>query len=219
MLQPEAEWISRYLAGQPADTLGTVLNLGSSTATFRRSIQPYIQALIFDPLKRRQIRVVHTDLKDEDGETLPADIYRDDDLAVLKALRPRTVLCSNMLEHVPSATAMATRIAMLVPSGGTLIVTVPRSYPYHPDPIDTLLRPDIEGIVAMFPDFALVEGTIVDGDTYLTEIRRHPSLLARRLARTLLPLLGARQWLSALDRWRWLFRRYAISCAVLAKAS
>ena len=61
----------------------------------------------------------------------------DDDLGRLRSLKGKTILCSNLLEHVPSPSRMAERITGLVPPGGVLLVTVPNSYPYHPDPIDT----------------------------------------------------------------------------------
>src|SRR6478736_10085529 len=133
VLANEAEWLSVYFAEKDNDALGTVLNIGSSTAEFRRK-QVFIEEKIFRPLARRGVPVVHTDIKAADGVDVVADIMNDDDLERLRSLKPKTILCSNMLEHVPSPSSMAERLATLVPPGGVLLVTVPNSYPYHPDP-------------------------------------------------------------------------------------
>ena len=217
MLPIEAEWISNYFARRDNSALGTVLNVGSSTADFRQRSQSFIDDWIFRPLSGRGVKVIHTDIKAAQGVDVVADIMNDDDLARLRALNARTVLCSNMLEHVPSAPKMALRLTELVPPGGILVVTVPNSYPYHPDPIDTLLRPDVEQLSRMFGSLKLIDAAIVEGTTEAQAIFRQPLLLPRRLLRSLSPLPRFNKWLSALDRWRWLFRHYRVTCVVLMK--
>lgn len=217
MLPREAEWLNAYFRKRPDEELGVVLNLGSSTASFRKQAQPFIHERVFEPLERRGVRVVHVDIKDEDGETLQADITRDADLDRLRALGARVVLCSNLLEHVPSAAAMAACLSRLVPPGGTLVLTVPHSYPYHPDPIDTRFRPDLDTLRCLFPELVAVEGAIVEAPSLLDEFRRRPPQLLYRLGRTFVPWPRFGAWLSALDRWRWLFRPYKVACLVLQR--
>ena len=65
--------------------------------------------------------------------------------------RFRALLCCNVLEHVRDPGEFARRCGTLVMSGGVLAVTVPRSYPHHSDPIDTLYRPTPEEAAALFP--------------------------------------------------------------------
>jgi SAM-dependent methyltransferase len=217
MLSSEADWISMYFARQDDHALGTVLNVGSSTAEFRQRMQSFIEDRVFRPLSTRGVRVIHTDIKAADGVDVVADIMKDDDLERLRGLGAKTILCSNMLEHVPSPSRMAERLIALVPPGGILVVTVPNSYPYHPDPIDNRLRPDIDQLRRLFRPLTLVDATIVEGATEAQAILTNPALLPRRLLRTFFPLPRFGKWLSALDRWRWLFKRYKVTCVVLLK--
>ncbi len=217
MLPSEAKWISAYFTSQDNVALGTVLNIGSSTAEFREQKQSFIEENIFRPLARRGVPVVHTDIKAANGVDVVADIMNDDDLERLRSLGANTILCSNMLEHVPSASRMAERLATLVPPGGVLLVTVPNSYPYHPDPIDTLLRPDTTQLSGLFRQLKFLDGGIVEGPTVAQEFAKNPLLLPRRLARSLIPFPRFGIWLSTLDRWRWLFRHYKAACVVLLK--
>lgn len=217
MLTSEAKWLSAYFAQKDNDALGTVLNIGSSTADVRTRIQSFIDEQIFRPLAQRGVPVVHTDIKAADGVDIVADIMNDDDLERLRSLKAKTILCSNMLEHVPSPLRMAERLTALVPPGGVLLVTVPNSYPYHPDPIDTLLRPDIEQLSSLFHRLKFVDGGIVEGPTVAEEFVKNPLLIPRRVARSIIPFPHFWSWLSALDRWRWLFRHYRATCIALWK--
>ena len=215
MLANEAEWLSVYFAEKDNEVLGTVLNIGSSTAEFRRK-QAFIEEGIFGPLAKRGVPVVHSDIKAADGVDIVADIMNDDDLERLRSLKAKTILCSNMLEHVPSPSRMAERLTTLVAPGGVLLVTVPNSYPYHPDPIDTLLRPNIEELSGLFDQLKLLDGGIVEGQTFAQDIMKNPLLIPRRVARSLVPFPPG-IWLSTLDRWRWLFRHYRATCIALSK--
>jgi SAM-dependent methyltransferase len=219
VLPNEAIWLSAYFAQKDNDALGTILNIGSSTAEFRQQKQSFIEEKIFHPLSRRGVPVVHTDIKAAEGVDIVADIMNDEDLERLRSLKAKTILCSNMLEHVPSPLRMAERLTTLVPPGGVLLVTVPNSYPYHPDPIDTLLRPDIEQLSGLFRQLKLLDGGIVEGPTVAQEFVRNPLLLPRRVARSFIPLPRFGIWLSTLDRWRWLFRHYRATCIALWKPS
>lgn len=215
MLLREAEWLGRYLSAQNTDQLGTVINLGSSTAAFRKVRQPFVEERVFAPLLGRGVPVIHSDLKDEDGETLSANILEQEGLQRLQAIGARTILCCNMLEHVPCVRTMATQIRRLTPPGGLLILTVPNSYPYHCDPTDNLFRPDIQGLYSLFPEFDLREAVVLEAQRLIDDLRQNPWLVPRHLLRSICPVPGMRKWLSALDRWRWLLRPYKVTCIVL----
>jgi hypothetical protein len=64
-----------------------------------------------------------------------------------------------------------------------LLVTLPNSYPYHPDPIDTLLRPDIEQLCGVFHQLKLLDGGIVEGEQRQSEIRANCEWQERKLER------------------------------------
>ncbi len=217
MLSAEAEYLGRYFSSRPGKTMGPVLNLGSSTGDFRARVQPVIDQLIFRPLAARGVPVVHADIKSDAGVDLVADILDEDGFARMQSVGARTILCSNVLEHVPERARFMARLADLTPPGGTLIVTVPSSYPYHPDPIDNRFRPTLAELRGCFPELDLVDGAVVSGPTLLQEFIAGPELLPRRLASSLMPFPRPGRWLSSLDRWRWLFRAYTAAYAVLVR--
>lgn len=75
-----------------------VLNLGSGSRRFREVSKPYIDAGIFDPLRRRGATVVHSDLKREDGIDVSGDLFDPGIQARLRALQPDVVLACNILD-------------------------------------------------------------------------------------------------------------------------
>lgn len=217
MLPTEARWLREALQGIDAQALSPLLNLGSSTARFREVDQPYIDADIFAPLRARGINVVHCDLKQEEGVDIACDLLAEEMPAGLAAIFPRAVLCTNMLEHVVSRPAMARRLVEIVPSGGLLFLTVPHSFPYHPDPIDNRYRPDVAELAGLFPGWAQVAGAVVADERFADVLRREPRLLLRHIARSVIPWPRPGNWLSALHRWAWLFKPYKVTCLVLRK--
>jgi hypothetical protein len=107
---------------------------------------------------------------------------------------------------------------MLVRPGGIIVVTVPRSYPHHADPIDTLYRPTPEEAAALFPHSSLVAAEIIDvGLSYRDEVRRRPWLLLRHLLRLPAPFLGLAKWRNSMVKPYWLFHNYRVSAAVLRR--
>lgn len=216
MLEVEARWLRARLAELADAELTPLLNLGSSDLHFRTVVQPWIDREVFAPLRARGAAIVHSDLKQLPGVDIAADALGEDGAARLAAVGARTLLCCNMLEHVTDRAALAHRCAALVPAGGLLIVTVPASYPYHPDPIDTYYRPDPEDMSReLFPELRLVRGEVVDGPTYAPELLRRPWLLVRDLRKW--PGLRDSPSGTAGSRLRWLRRPYRVSCAVLRR--
>lgn len=112
-----------------------VLNVGSSTAAFYRTAQPYIWADVMAPLLERGNALINIDPKGGDGVHLRRAA---EDLG-LTALAD-VVLCCNLLEHVEHPRAVLRSIAAALKPGGLLVLDGPATYPYHADPIDTLLR-------------------------------------------------------------------------------
>ena len=219
MFEREARWIGDRLAAYPPEELSPLLNIGSGTRAFRESAQPWIDRHLLAPLRERGIEIVHLDARPGDGIDLQADLLRDDDFArVAGARRYAALLCCNVLEHVPNPGAFARRCAMLVRPGGLIVVTVPRSYPHHADPIDTLYRPTPEEAAALFPQTAPVAGETIDvGLSYRDEVRRRPWLLLRHLLRLPVPFLGLAKWRNSMVKPYWLFHNYRVSAAVLRR--
>lgn len=216
MLEVEACWLRDRLGERSGAELSPLLNLGSSELHFRTAVQPWIDREVFAPLRARGVTVVHSDLKAQPGVDIVADALGDEGLRRLREVGARAILCCNMFEHVADRGALARRCAALVPVGGTLIVTVPASYPYHPDPIDTYYRPEPGDMAReLFPELTCVRAETVVGPTYAPELLRRPWLLVRDLRR--LPGLRDSPGGTAGSRLRWLLKPYRVSCVVLRR--
>jgi hypothetical protein len=150
MLISEAKWVARVVTALPMDVF-PLLNVGSQTREFRERDQPWIEAQVFAPLRTMGREVVHTDLREGDGIDVSGDLtdeaFRSD---LMTRFGIRSILCCNVLEHVSDPLLIAAALAQLVDAtGGHLVVTVPRSFPYHPDPIDTMFRPSPADLARM----------------------------------------------------------------------
>ena len=218
MFPVEARWVGDRLAGFPPELLSPLINIGSSTSEFRETVQPWMARHIFGPLAERGVEIEHLDARDGPGIDIHADLLDDADFHRVTGGRYGALLCCNVLEHVLDPGEFARRCAALVIPGGVIVVTVPRSYPHHGDPIDTLYRPTPEEAAALFPATSVVAAEIIDaGESYAGEVRRRPWLLLRHLARAPAPFLGLEKWRRSMQKPYWLFHNYQISAAVLRR--
>jgi hypothetical protein len=178
MLRAEARWLGERLRDvEPS----RVLNIGSSDLDFRTRTQPWIDELVFRPLRDRGLTVFHQDLVAGPGVDLAGDLHDPGVRAALRALDPRCIICSNVLEHVIDREAFASILMELLPPGGRLLVTVPRAFPYHPDPIDTLFRPALDELAALFPGTRVLTGEIVEAGRLHDLVLENPSRALARL--------------------------------------
>jgi hypothetical protein len=219
MRPSEARWIADQLAGFAPDQLSPLINVGSSTREFREVRQPHIDRLIFAPLRGRGIEIIHSDLKAAAGVDIAGDLGDAAVQAQLRARQPRAALTSNLLEHVPRPAELAAAIGALVGPGGIVIATVPRSYPYHADPIDTGFRPSPDELARLFPGFAVVRGDVVEDETYAGELLGHGAAGLVRGARGLVAAIRRRGDIARAyrDKLRWMFRRFSTTCLVLRR--
>ena len=218
MFEAEARWLYGALEAFPTERLSPLLNLGSSYAAFRESVQPWIEKEVFRPLRRRGIELVHVDLRDLPGVDFRADLTDPEDIDRLRALRPKALLCCNLLEHVLEPERLARHCLDLLPTGGLVFVTVPFSYPYHRDPIDTMYRPNPAELAELFTGARLLEGTILGaGVSYRDAVRERPWILLRHLCRFPVPFLSFDRWKRSMARLYWLVAEYRITCAVFEK--
>ena len=169
----EAIWIGKVLSALPVELASPCLNLRSSE-NFRKIDQPWIQQYILAPGEARGMRFVHTDVKKAPGVDLAGDIYEAEFQAHLLAFAPRSVLCCNMFEHVLNRQRLADICTELVCPGGYLIISVPKSFPYRLDPIDTYFRPTPVDIASLFPQCEIVASDVVMDKTYWQELSLQP---------------------------------------------
>ena len=218
MLPAEADWVGGVLAALPADGLAPVLDIGSGDRAHRTQTQPWIEHRIFAPLAARQVAVRFADVKPAAGVDVVADVCTDAGIAALRAVCARTILCCNVLEHVVDAQRFATRLAALAEPNARLIVTVPHRYPHHRDPIDTMFRPNLEQLAALFPSYMLERGAIVAAGSYRDEFARRPlTLTLRHLLRLPAPFLGWAAWRRSVGKLRYLVGHYQVACACFVK--
>jgi hypothetical protein len=185
MLNNEAQWIASQLVRLADAALFPLVNLGSSTARFREIDQPFIDRLVFAPLRARGDAIHHVDVKAAPGVDLAVDFDEDSAWEQIGALQPRTVLCSNVFEHVVDRALLARRLTALLQPGAHLVVTVPRTFPYHPDPIDTGFRPDVPELSALFPGLHLETGEVVNAGRLWQLLVGQELRLARKAASAL----------------------------------
>jgi hypothetical protein len=216
----EADTLARWVRelGLPPGTV--CLNIGSSTRQFRESDQPHIAERFIRPLERDGIRFVNCDMKRADGVDEVGDlldpVYRER----LKSYRAGLLVCSNLLEHLTDPKAFAEACGELVRPGSYGLFTVPLSYPYHPDPIDTMLRLTPGQLAAMLADWEVVTSEQIEAGNYIRDLRQAKRTyvrLLRQIVRVMLPFYRPHTWRPNAHRLLWLFRPYRMSMVLLRK--
>jgi SAM-dependent methyltransferase len=179
MLEAEAKWLGNRLAQWPTNR-GVVLNIGSSSGEFRTETQPWIDQLIFAPARARGLSVVHQDLFPAKGVDVAGDLLASATQAQLAKLSVYGIVCSNVLEHVTDRPGFAAVLTRLLPPGGRALVTVPHRFPYHPDPIDTMFRPDVDALRALFPSLQCNAAQLLRCGRLLDLVLAQPDRIRRK---------------------------------------
>lgn len=220
MLDSEAKRLREILLAQ-AD-VSPLLNLGASDREFREVVQPHIERELFAPLRRAGVSVVHGDLKQRDGVDLTSDVLDPAAMGDLKARKFKCVLIANVLEHVHDRGAFAAACEEIVGPDGLILATVPLSYPYHADPIDSYYRPTPAELAGAFRRSRSILTEELTGRTYAEELRARGSSIWKELALTasssLLSFARPRRAASRAHRWLWYRRPYRVSIALMAVA-
>lgn len=218
MFHAEANRLRRILLDLQG--VSPLLNLGSSTRHFREVTQPHIERELFGPLRQANVKVVHCDLKEDEGVDFAGDILDSEVLRQLKAGGFKCVLLSNLLEHVRDRKAVAVACEEIVGPGGFILATVPSSYPFHADPIDTYYRPSPGELAKTFAKSELLIGEEVEESTYAEELNARGISVGGELLRTVLWTLiffvRPRSAAARLHRWRWYSRPRRVAIALLA---
>jgi hypothetical protein len=221
VLIKEAEWVGAQLGRLSDDEVSPLLNLGSSTEDFGVRQQPHIRELIFEPLRRRGTRVVNVDVKRAAGVDVVGDICEPAVAQQVREAGVRAALVSNLLEHVPDPAAMAGAVIDVIPPGGVIVVTGPRRFPYHPDPIDNRFRPDAEEAAQLFPGTTVVETATIDAGSWREWDPRERAGRSRTrpLVRSLVPFYRPANWLDAVRQLPYLVRSAQAFGVVLRKGA
>jgi hypothetical protein len=221
MFEAEAIRLREILLAR--EGISPLLNLGSSTRAFREIAKPHIARDLFSPLAAAGIAVFHSDLRAAEGVDLAGDILDPAVRRALKARGFRSILIANMLEHVRDRGAVIAACEEIVGEGGLILATVPSSFPYHADPIDTGYRPAPAALAAAFGGSAPLLMEEIAGRTYEEEMKVRGSGLWTELGRTLgfglIFFARPRSFAARAHRWLWYRRRYRVSVALVEVAS
>jgi 2-polyprenyl-3-methyl-5-hydroxy-6-metoxy-1,4-benzoquinol methylase len=174
---------------------------------------------LFGPLEAAGTVVVHSDLKQADGVDVAGDILDPEVQSDLAGRGFKSVLLANLLEHVRDRAAVAAACEAIVGPGGLILATVPSSFPYHADPIDTGYRPSPAALAELFSASEIVLAEEVVGRTYSEDLKVRGSNVGRELARTLWGTLIAvarpRSFAAKAHRWLWFSRPYKVAVVLL----
>lgn len=203
MFIDESLWIREKLSGIDLPPGSVVLNIGSSDEAFLRT-QPHIEENVLTPLRDRGARIVNLDIRPARPGDYSADIT-DSELPGKVGRRFRLVMCTSLLEHVADRDAAFSNIAALAEDGGYILLTVPRNYPLHLDPIDTMYRPSAEELAREIQRRRPAE--VMAAETLDIQAPHHYYYKSR------IPLWGYRK-LIFWRRWFYGFR-WKMSCALL----
>ncbi|MDD5449334.1 MAG: hypothetical protein PHO42_01880 [Candidatus Omnitrophica bacterium] len=184
MFLKEAIWIKNALETLDLHEGQALIDFGSSTEEFRRLFQPYIDYHIFYPLRKKGLRIIHTDLKKDDGVDTVCDLTKPDSGPILQKIGLADIaLCTNLLEHVSDRQIVIGRLKNCVKPGGIIIISVPYIYRWHPDPIDTGYRPTHLELADLFPEdeYTRLSSETIEVDEEPVVLTSYPLYLFMRI--------------------------------------
>lgn len=148
MLPNEARLILRTLEKHRAKLQGTemILNIGCQTLEFRETLQPWVGGLFENLESQLGLRAVHCDLFDNPGVHVVFDVMDPNLDRILEPYEGSVVMLSNLLEHVEDPQLVLASLKYWMKSGQALLISGPTLFPYHPDPIDNMFRPNLTEI-------------------------------------------------------------------------
>ncbi len=198
----------------------TCLNIGSSTADFRELDQSHIDRLLMRPIVKSGLNVVHCDMKMARGVDEVGDLLDHKFHSKLRAYDAGLLLCCNLLEHLEDPIRFARTCGELVSPGGYCLVTVPRSYPYHPDPIDTMFRPSPDEVAGMLPGFTKLRAETIEAGNFWHDLCATGTPfkgLAYHLMRVAVPFYRPDKWRLFAHRTLWLGKPYKQTMVLLRR--
>ncbi len=217
MFEQEAVRLREILLSH--DGVTPLLNLGSSDARFREMAKPHIERELFAPLRAAGLEIFHADLRDAPGVDIVGDILDPQIQQRLREGRFGTILIANMLEHIRDPAAVAAACEDIVGAGGLILATVPCSYPYHADPLDTGYRPTPERLATLFTRSDPLLTEQIAGQTYRERLAERGESRGMAMLRTVLWALifplRPKSARARLSRWHWYNRPYRVSIALV----
>ena len=213
MFVVEAVWLAERMAALADDVVAPVLNIGSGNAAQRTTRYTEANRLLWQPLADRGVPILHCDIKDEPGVDIVADLATPEGRDRIVAARPGLILCNSLYEHLRDPEPVAAAIVEAVPPGGHLLVTVPPRYPYHADPIATMLRPTPQELAAMHPGLDVIETRLIEASNFKFAVQLKPRRVFRDGYNSIRSIAVTRSFQHIYPRW-W-SRPYVMAAAHL----
>lgn len=190
------------------------INIGAGDVLNMKKRKPWVEENVFHTLSERRCGLIHTDLFNFEGIDETLDLNQTDCLDFTETmLGTRLFLCANVLEHLTAKTRVTAvkAIATVLRPGDFLLVTVPQSYPYHPDPIDTMFRPSPEDLSALF-DLHWLKTQTIEAGSFSDDLKgMSPFKRARKFIKPFWVFQSPRNYISNIHRLTFLTRPYRIS--------
>jgi hypothetical protein len=216
MLVEESIWLKNVFSQHFSEDNFPLLNIGSSTESFRKEVQPFIYKNVFEPLELKKFKVIHTDIKPMPGVDITGDLNDADFRTTLTGMGVKSILCSNLLEHLAEPKVICNSILTLLKKGDLILVTVPYRFPFHKDPIDTLLRPTVEELVAYFPGTVVLDSAIVTANDSLRQVfMKNKLYFLKMLIRCCLPFYKFKEWVNMMKDFSNWNEKFSATCVLL----
>lgn len=169
MLFKESVWIRERIEILLSQVqIKKVVNLGSSSANFSSNHQSYIFENVFEKLESLS-QVINIDIRDEPGVDLVLDFLNKRSQVLIRELQADLTLVCNLLEHLESAEVGIEALKEIIKPGSFLVLTGPRVFPFHPDPIDNRFRPSKRKLQKLLGDtFKVIDICLIPGGSVLT---------------------------------------------------
>jgi SAM-dependent methyltransferase len=212
----ESNWIVENLEKFDNKEIDPVLDLGGSTLKYRTIDQSWLEKFFYSKLRDRKLKIFFSDIKEDIGVDFAGDIFDDQFIINLKKKEFKSIFCCNFLEHVLNPQDLINRCLSILPVGGILVITVPHSYPFHRDPIDTMFRPNIEQLAALISNHEIMSSEIIATGSYWDHLLKNPLKVFRHI-RIFFPFLGFDKWKRSTIKLKWLFTNFKHTCMIIKK--
>jgi hypothetical protein len=217
MLKIESIWIKTIINQIEINQNTYILNFGSQSQKTLK-YQPYIHYNVIAELQKKGAKIINFDIKEGEGIDISGNIYDYEVFERLKKYNFSYIFLFNVMEHVKEINEFCYRIQNLVKVNNMIIVTVPYDFPYHFDPIDNGLRPNVSELVKYFPNLIMIYGETITDYKYTYYLVHYWHITVRFIFRIFTPFYKFNTWKKTIiTKIPYLFKPFKVTCVVLQK--
>lgn len=217
MINKEAVWFKDSISTMFSSEAFPMLDIGSGDKIVREWILPCLDKQIFKPIKDKNYTVYHLDLKAGKGVDIVGNISDKQVLNKIISLNIKSAMCTNFLEHVEDRETICKNILSIIPSGGYIFLSCPYVFPYHPDPIDTMFRPNVDELAELFPGTKILKSEILNCGNFFALFEDKKYLFLLFVIRMLIPFYKPKSWIWQLGLFPFINKDFKATCLILQK--